>query len=1078
MKTKLLYLLLFICSYSYAQFPSEGLVRAYDFTNGSLNDIANNSVHFTQTGSAATQVNDRLANTNNAFSLNGDYLSANNIDYGQTGSSNNTQVTSTLSFWIKTSTNNSQIETIIDESQRATRSTWYGYYIYLENGKVKIDARYQLRKFYPTTINYHKAISAESTTVVADGNWHHIVVSLQLVREFQHTYSNEYTAKIYVNNVLEDTTFNNDDGNYQTPISHDAAVDFTIGNRNTGDLTSTEVYKDEIDDVLVYNRLLTTTEIQTLYNTTGVCISPSNAAFSVSSITDTSANIDVFGNDTYDIAYHKTSEAFTNATIISGVTSGTTNISSLDVDTSYDVYLRKQCTNSTSDWLNPISFKTEKVYTEVFVNKNATGNNDGTSWANAFTNLQDAITPTYATPHRIWVAKGTYKPHSTDRNASFVVKYSIYGGFAGNEVSFFDRDMSLIHTTNATILSGDLLNNDDATVDFNDATRTDNSKHVVEVTANNVVIDGFSIQDGYADAASGNDRFGGGIFKSLSVANLTVKNSNIKNNVALFGAAISVSSNVASNIIIDACTLEGNLANIAAGIDFHHSGTNGSLDISITNSLFNNNKTDDDASKGRKGSGAAAIRLRSYFHNVTLNANIINNTFVNNSSLGTVTNPGNFPVVEISRNGGDFGAINVANNIFWGNVKNNGALTKAIGKSSSSASSLTGTNSTIIVRNNTDEDGLSTISNTFGTSSTNPNLDANFNLSLGSTAVDTGDNGYVSTSKDLLNNARIFNTIVDRGAFESTNPIARSLTLTASNGTITTNPNPVNGNYNDGAVVTLTATPATGYQFDGWSGDVSGTANPINITMDANKTVTATFSPIQRTLTINATNGHVNVTGAANSKSQTVATNFFFDHGETTSMTAVPATGYQFSGWSGDASGNTNPFSLTMDANKTVTALFTPIQRTLTINATNGNVTTSPNPVNGTYDDGTVVTLTATANTGYGFVFWTGDISGTTNVTTITMNGDKTIEANFSTTASIKDANKIDVLVYPNPMRNFISIQLDEKIKVGKIIDVTGKEIKRFISNKVDTQNISSGIYILKIETESGKIAMKKIIKK
>jgi uncharacterized repeat protein (TIGR02543 family) len=309
-------------------------------------------------------------------------------------------------------------------------------------------------------------------------------------------------------------------------------------------------------------------------------------------------------------------------------------------------------------------------------------------------------------------------------------------------------------------------------------------------------------------------------------------------------------------------------------------------------------------------------------------------------------------------------------------------------------------------------------------------------------------------------------------------PIQRTLTINATNGSVTTNPNPVNGTFDHGSIIELTAIPATGYQFDGWSGDVSGTSNPINITMDADKNVTATFIPITRVLTINATNGHVNVTGAANSKSQKTSNDFYFNDGETTSLTAVPATGYQFDGWSGDATGTTNPLSLTMDADKTITAIFSPIQRTLTINATNGSVVAYPSPINGTYDDGTIVTLTATANTGYGFTNWSGDVSGTTNSITITMNGNQTVEANFSSTASIKDANKIDVLVYPNPMSNFLTIQLDEKIKVGKILDVTGKEIKTFYKNKINTSDISTGIYILQIVSESGKIAIKKIIKK
>src|SRR6185503_8446370 len=77
---------------------------------------------------------------------------------------------------------------------------------------------------------------------------------------------------------------------------------------------------------------------------------------------------------------------------------------------------------------------------------------------------------------------------------------------------------------------------------------------------------------------------------------------------------------------------------------------------------------------------------------------------------------------------------------------------------------------------------------------------------------------------------------------------ATTFTLTTNisgSGSVTRNPNA--STYAAGTVVTLTATPAGGFQFAGWSGDLSGTTNPQNLTMNANKTVTATFTPINQT---------------------------------------------------------------------------------------------------------------------------------------------------------------------------------------------------------------------------------------
>ncbi|MDY8137363.1 InlB B-repeat-containing protein [Aquimarina sp. 2201CG5-10] len=50
------------------------------------------------------------------------------------------------------------------------------------------------------------------------------------------------------------------------------------------------------------------------------------------------------------------------------------------------------------------------------------------------------------------------------------------------------------------------------------------------------------------------------------------------------------------------------------------------------------------------------------------------------------------------------------------------------------------------------------------------------------------------------------------------------------------------GTYTEGSTVAVTATPASGWEFDGWSGSLSGSNNPTNITMNTNKNVTATFS--------------------------------------------------------------------------------------------------------------------------------------------------------------------------------------------------------------------------------------------
>ncbi|MBN2503293.1 MAG: fibronectin type III domain-containing protein, partial [Anaerolineales bacterium] len=211
--------------------------------------------------------------------------------------------------------------------------------------------------------------------------------------------------------------------------------------------------------------------------------------------------------------------------------------------------------------------------------------------------------------------------------------------------------------------------------------------------------------------------------------------------------------------------------------------------------------------------------------------------------------------------------------------------------------------------------------------------------------------------------------------------------------TLTTNVNgsgsitldPAGGLYDDGTIVTVTAVPAVGWVFTGWSDDLTGTTNPETITMDADKTVTATFVEEFDLTTAVVGNGSITLDPTGGT----------YADGTVVSVEAVPDTDWQFTGWSDDLTGTTNPDTITMDADKTVTATFEIQQYTLTVN-TVGNGTVTLDPAGGTYDGGTVVTLTAVPDSGWGFSGWSDDLTGTTNPETITMTGgNSTVTATF-----------------------------------------------------------------------------------
>jgi uncharacterized repeat protein (TIGR02543 family) len=194
--------------------------------------------------------------------------------------------------------------------------------------------------------------------------------------------------------------------------------------------------------------------------------------------------------------------------------------------------------------------------------------------------------------------------------------------------------------------------------------------------------------------------------------------------------------------------------------------------------------------------------------------------------------------------------------------------------------------------------------------------------------------------------------------------------------------------YYYGDVVTLTATANPGYSFDHWGGDSSGSNAVTTVTMTSNKAVTAYFTESQYSLTITVD------PVAGGSVAAVPAPPYYY--GDMVTLTATPNPGYTFDHWSGDASGSNPITTVTMDGNKAVTAHFTHNQYTvsITIDPTgSGTVTTTPS---GPYYYGDVVTLTATANPGYTFDHWSGDASGSNPVTTVTMDGNKTITAHFT----------------------------------------------------------------------------------
>ena len=193
----------------------------------------------------------------------------------------------------------------------------------------------------------------------------------------------------------------------------------------------------------------------------------------------------------------------------------------------------------------------------LYVDDSATGANTGASWADAFTDLQDAIA---AAPKgsAVWVAEGVYEPtQGFDRSVSFeVADIQLYGGFAGHEQSLAER-AGLFDTT---ILSGDLAGDDGPGF----SGYAENSYHVVVagsfITIDGVWLDGFTLRGGNADG-TGFHATGGGLMVETPDA-VTLRNCRfVANRAAGTGGGLNATG-VGS---IESCWFVGNESVVGGG---------------------------------------------------------------------------------------------------------------------------------------------------------------------------------------------------------------------------------------------------------------------------------------------------------------------------------------------------------------------------------------------------------------------------------------------------------------------------------------------------------------------------------
>jgi hypothetical protein len=282
MKKLLLSLLSFCSIYSYAQ-VTNGLVAKYSFNNGNANDDVGNN-HGVVYG--ATLTTDRFGNPDKAYSFNG---INNYITFGDSSEFQFANNTFTLSFWIKYS--DTQASFVIGKRN----SSFYQYSFFIFDNP---------NSGLPDKNLYYFGMASNNMQSVLNGydqsgnNYKHVVV----------VQTND-SALLYIDNALVNTNYANLSGGNLIA----AGGSFIIGIREWG---GNYPFKGEIDDIRIYNRAITVSEIDTLYNELNPCIF--NPGITASGITLTAsisgADYQWINCNNYTPIANATSQSFTPST--------------------------------------------------------------------------------------------------------------------------------------------------------------------------------------------------------------------------------------------------------------------------------------------------------------------------------------------------------------------------------------------------------------------------------------------------------------------------------------------------------------------------------------------------------------------------------------------------------------------------------------------------------------------------------------------------------------------------------------------------------------------------------------------
>lgn len=694
----------------------------------------------------------------------------------------------------------------------------------------------------------------------------------------------------------------------------------------------------------------------------------------------------------------------------------------------------------------------------LYVNATANGSNNGSSWTNAYNNLDSALAYSQS-GDSIWVAKGIYKPDNSNKRFTLLSGRKLFGGFAGNEKQFSQRDVA----TNSTYLDGDINNPGQA----ND--NVDNVLYANNLTTT-VIVDGFTIRNGYQYTIGGSISNGGGGAR-ISNSRVTFENCTFTENYTYMrGGAIYADNS--STLVLNNCTFHnnssGNNTQSVGGAVFVNSGTlriNGchfyenrgrfggaiytySPNVIIDRTTFSGNEaTSQDGGAIYIGSESSYRIYNSLFvgnyaedncaaiyTSTTLNTNFhrfINCTFANN-----YTKNANGRTVNASEN------TTVRNCIFWGN--------RASSPLFNLPPAIEPTVDYCIIEN-----GIS-----YGTNNSDKNPEfinpgdynnapfklgnLNYGLKSNSPAINAGNNSYLNSSfsLDVNDSTRIVGGTIDMGAVES--PFIEYQITAQSQNPEADNPLGSGSYLKDSIAIISTSKKSGCFDFKHWleADTIFSTDTSFSITVTKDRTFTSVYSQKQFEVTLTpepTSGGNVFGAGVYGCSSDSLRT-----------LRARPADCQQFDGWFDDNNtlvSQDTIYQATVTSDLNLTAKFSEKQvqiQLLASPSTGGTVSGA-----GTFPCDSFILIEATTNPGYTFVGWK---SGTTTISTnasyaFNAKEDLSLIAEFKQNVGIERLENM-VQLKPNPARSTLIIDGLYAPSSIEIIDNLGRTVY-FGVNKV-----------------------------